>query len=103
MNSYYSTFGQADGTFQEIFLWAESLAEAESLVIYNLVPAYFKQKDKVSTNLYSKIERKRSKQKSEFVLSIHDDLTDFSQHPVFFVTVRKYKGINLYAKKIIYS
>jgi hypothetical protein len=103
MNSYYATIGASDGTFREIFVWAGSLKVAESIVIYHWVPAYFREKNKDSTNLYSKTERNRNSERVEFVLSVHHHLTDPDDVEVFFVTLRKCRDLKLYDKKPLYS
>jgi hypothetical protein len=103
MNSYYSTIGASDGTIREIFIWAESLKAAESIVIYQWIPTYIKEKNKYASNLYSKTERNRNKERAEFILSIHHNLIDLNDIAVFFVTVRKCRDLRLYDKKPLYS
>jgi hypothetical protein len=103
MNSFYCSVGSADGKFSEIFVWAESIVEAEELVIFECVTNYFKEKNCTPTNFYTKDLRKRSRQKSEFPITIHHNLFNFDDSEVFFITVRKCTDIKLNLRPTMYS
>jgi hypothetical protein len=103
MKSYYSSIGSADGIFREIFVWAESLHAAESLVIYRWIPEYFKDKNLPSTTFYSKADIESGKQKSEFSITIYRSLSDFDDSEVFYITVRKCRDIKLLTRTPLYS
>jgi hypothetical protein len=98
MNSYYSSIGSADGKFREIYVWAESLQAAESLVVFQWVPEYFKENNLDPTNFYSKVDIERKRQKSEFAITIHRNLFNFDDCEMFYITVRKSRGIKLYSR-----
>lgn len=96
MNCYLCSVSDENGHVSEIYLWASNFMNAEKLAIYEWITDYFVNDGIDDIYFYSTVEHRRVKNKHEFILSLHNDISDLHECKVFLVEVKKCRNKKLY-------